>query len=134
MHNSQLLINAYYLQNSWSDMIWKFALKIPLDKWGITSWLRMTSAYDVMNVITWLFLEAHYILAHHSLIWMLIHHPRYEVGRNKFGTRIMWNLLTRISFLKTPHDQVDEIIDQLLLAKKIPNVSSNFISCQEMCK
>lgn len=31
-------------------------------------------------------------------------------------------------------DQVEEITDKLYLSKGIPNVSFNFISCEEVCK
>ena len=42
---------------------------------------------------------------------------------------------TRIRFLeKVTYNQIDEIIDPLYITGSIPNVSLNFISCQEIFK
>ena len=35
---------------------------------------------------------------------------------------------------KKTRDYVDKIVDQLHLSKSNPNVSFNFMSCQEICK
>ena len=55
-------------------------------------------------------------------------------GRNKFDKRTAFNLQTSIWFHKKARHQTDKIIDQLHCLKNIPNVSFNFISCQEICK
>ena len=51
-----------------------------------------------------------------------------------FGKRTVQNLQTSTHFQKKSQDQLDEIIDQLRLLQKIPNISFKFLPYQEICK
>ena len=48
--------------------------------------------------------------------------------------RAVRNLQNRLHFQKLSRDQVNENNKQLYLSKRIPDISFNFISCQEICK
>ena len=85
-----------------------------------------------MNVVSLLFQEILFGLRLLTTNVTFTQTIKLIFGCNRFGKRTVYNLQTRIHFLKKTRDLVDKITDQLHLSKCIPNVSFKFKSCQKI--
>ena len=94
----------------------------------------MWSRDNIMNVVSLLFQEILFGLRLLTTNVTFTQTIKLIFGCNRFGKRTVYNLQTRIHFLKKTRDLVDKITDQLHLSKCIPNVSFKFKSCQKNCK
>lgn len=86
----------------------------------------------MMNTITWFFLVL--LLGVQFLIQNVNLHISYEAELKIKNLVKDSAKFTGQNKVLDSIDQVEEITDKLYLSKGIPNVSFNFISCEEVCK
>ena len=86
----------------------------------------------MMNTITWFFLVL--LLGVQFLIQNVNLRISYEAELKKKNLVKDSAKFTGQNKVLDSIDQVEEITDKLYLSKGIPNVSFNFISCEEVCK